>query len=218
METITLREVLEQNWRPGSIPEDPDGTLILESIRKRENLLRRWLHPGLIRRLDRGFARSNTVHPDTGRALYAISRASSAKCVYETGTYWGYTTSYLAAGLVDGGKVYSFDIYRYAGKHIPKSLRKRVELHRGKPSIDSMPAVLQFAVPDIFFQDSRHDYAGVAAELRVVAPHLRPGAVVLFHDFVLPDVRRAALEILQGYRLYLLDTRDPQQLGIAIKH
>ena len=217
METITVPVLLKRVWQVGSVPEDLDGVQVLEDIRNRESFLRRWLHPVLIRRLDRGFARCNTVHPDTGRALYTICRATAAKCVYETGTYWGYATSYLAAGIIGDGKVHSFDIYPHAGRHIPRTLRQRVELHRGKPSIEAMPPILEKATPDIFFQDSRHDYIGVVDELRIVAPYLKSRAVVLFHDFVLPDVRRAATEVLQGYQFYIVETQDPQQLGLAIK-
>jgi hypothetical protein len=42
----------------------------------------------------------------------------------------------------------------------------------GKPSIEMMPGVLEKVVPDVFFQDSRHDYEGVTEELNVVAPYL----------------------------------------------
>lgn len=100
----------------------------------------------------------------------------------------GYATSYLAAGLIGDGKVYSFDIYPHAGRHIPRTLRQRVELHRGKPSIEAMPPILERATPDIFFQDSRHDYIAVVDELRIVAPYLKARAVVLFRDFVLPTL------------------------------
>ena len=116
-----------------------------------------------------------------------------------------------------GGKVWTFDIYQRAGRQIPKSLRPHVVLHRGKPSVDMMPDVLERVSPGLFFQDSRHDYDGVAEELRVVAPHLAPGGAVLFHDWVEPQVRRAAADVLTGYALYTLEGQDPQQFGVAVK-
>jgi len=221
MERISLQELLMQYWNVTDNFSDNKSTDVLESVRQRENSLRSFLPYWLIRRLDAGFARSNTVHPDTGYALYSISRASCANCIFETGTYWGYSTAYLAAALEDSkasGKVYTFDIYPRAGQHIPKSLRPRVELYRGKPSIETMPKVLKEVTPDVFFQDSRHDYEGVFEELNVVAPYLKSRAIILFHDFVELEVRRAATEVLTDYSIYILDTQDPQQLGIAIKH
>lgn len=221
IETISLSDLLRRQWGVSDSSTYPHGTSAVDAARKKEHTLRGLLPHWLVRRLDAGFARSNTVHPDTGHALYAICRASGAQHVFESGTYWGYSTAYLAAALRDGaasGKVWSFDIYSHAGKHIPKGLRPHIELRRGRPSAEAMPKVLAEVKPDLFFQDSRHDYEGVFEELRVVVPHLKPEAVVLFHDFVAPDVRRAALEVMTGYQFYVLDSADPQQLGITLKH
>ena len=136
----------------------------------------------------------------------------------ETGTYWGYSTTVLAAAIRDGGrgKVVSFDLYPKAGAHIPDSLRPVVELHRGKPATESMPTVLANGSAQLFFQDSVHDHDGVLAELRAAAPALAPRSVVLFHDFVVDGVRQAALDGLPGYFIARVDVDDVQQLGIAI--
>jgi predicted O-methyltransferase YrrM len=214
--SIRLDEFLARyfNAEKPAYPND-----ILGSIRKRENWLKSFLPSPIVRRLDAGFARSNTVHPDTGNALYSICYATQANNVFETGTYWGYSTAYLAAALQDrnaNGKVYSFDIYEKAGKHIPNSLRDRITLTLGKPSTESMPEILKTVQPDVFFQDSRHDYDGVAEELAVIKSFLKPKSVVLFHDFVEPNVQRAAHDMLPGYDIFVLDLQDPQQMGIAI--
>lgn len=221
METISLQEFIKKYWPLSDISSYPNGMNVVDSIRNREKGLYKFLPSQLIRRLNSAFARSNTVHPDTGNALYTICRASSANHVFETGTYWGYSTAYLAAALEDAdanGKVHTFDIYPHAGKYIPKSLRSRIELYRGKPSVETMPKVLEDVVPDLFFQDSRHDYEGVSEELKVITPYLKPGAIILFHDFVEPNVRRAAIDVLHDYSIYILDSEDPQQLGLAVKN
>jgi predicted O-methyltransferase YrrM len=221
MERISLQEFVKKYWNVTDVCSYQNGVDVVESIRQRENKLRKLLPPQLLRRLDVGFARSNTVHPDTGHALYTICQASHANHVFETGTYWGYSTAYLAAALEDIhaiGKVHTFDIYPHAGKHIPKSLRSRIELYRGKPSVETMPGVLEKVAPDVFFQDSRHDYKGVSEELKVVAPYLKPRAVILLHDFVEPNVRRAAIDTLESYSFYVLESQDTQQLGIAVKN
>lgn len=220
IETISLQELIGKYWGLDANEMYPNGIDIVDSIRQREHNLLKLLPGHLVRRLDAGFARSRTVHPDTGKALYTICRATQAKNIFETGTYWGYSTAYLAAAIREtypDGKVYTFDIYPRAGKHIPNSLRVQVELYRGKPSIETMPQVLKRIAPDVFFQDSRHDYEGVTEELNVVIPHLKPKAVILFHDFVVPGVRQAAVDSLTNFDLYVLDSQDPQQLGVAIK-
>lgn len=225
MESIGLDDFLQKHFGIAlsalALP-DPNASLGVDAIsrsRSKEESLRSFLPLGLVRRLDAGFARSNTVHPDTARALYTLCFATPTQDVFETGTYWGYSTTYLAAALQDkdAGKVYSFDIYDQAGKHIPDSLHSHVELHRGRPSIETMPEVLQRVTPGLFFQDSRHDYEGVHEELTLMRPHLPTNAIILMHDFVHQDVQKAAEDVLQDYTIYILQTEDPQQLGVAVK-
>lgn len=219
IETITLVEFCRRHGRAENLQVIPDGVAVVDAIRSREQTLRHLLPAKIVRRLDAGMARSNTVHPDTGRALYTICRSLRARNVFETGTYWGYSTAYLAAALSDDGtgKVWTFDIYARAGRHVPRSLRPRIEFLRGRPSVETLPAVLNRVTPELFFQDSRHDYEGVAEELKLVVPHLQLGAVVLLHDFIEDQVQNAARDVLQDYALYRVQGEDPQQLGAAVK-
>lgn len=209
METIKLEELLRSRYdcSIGDAATDEEVIQQVNRDRNRDLSMQKILDPRIVRRLDAGFARSSTVHPDTGKALYSICYACRAQDVFETGTYWGFSTAYLASALKDrqGGKVYTFDTYRNAGKHIPKELLSYVEMHKGKPSTEMMPPVLMDITPGVFFQDSRHDYEGVKGELEVIAPHLKPNAVVMFHDFIDSEVRRAATEMLSGFTFYILD-------------
>ena len=216
IEVQSLSDWLRIRWRASLVSVSEIGQTV-EAHRRKESFLRRWLPESIVRRLDKGFARSNTVHPETAQALYSIVRAMRPKVLFETGTYWGYSTTYLAAALVDNGegKIWTFDLYAQAGRHIPESLRGVIEFHRGFPATDSMPAVLKNHCPTIFFQDSVHDYEGVLAELRIVVPYLSKDSVVLFHDFVSEGVRRAAVEGLPGWTVRRFDVGDPQQLGVA---
>jgi hypothetical protein len=216
--TLSLEDVLERYL---GVPLYDGGQAIqtVECTRSRESRLRRWLPVKLVRRLDRGFARSDTVQPDTARSLYAIARALHPLLTVETGTYWGYSTAILAAAARDSGVglVHSFDLYPRAGAHIPDSLRPWVHLHLGAPATESMPRVLsELAAPTLFFQDSVHGYEGVLAELQTALPFLAPDAVVVLHDFVLDGVRRAAVDALHGFFIAQIAGNDPQQLGIAI--
>lgn len=215
---VSLEEVVVHRLG-GTLHDASEAIATVEGKREREHLLRKFLPPILVRRLDRGFARSNTVHPDTARTLYAVARAVRAEVTVETGTYWGYSTAILAKAAQDEGHgvVHSFDLYPRAGAHIPKTLRPWVRLHLGKPATESMPDVLStLPPPKLFFQDSVHDYEGVLAELTVARQWLAPGAVVLFHDFVEDAVLMAAHSGLPGYWVARIEGDDPQQVGIAI--
>lgn len=216
--TLPLEEILDR-YLAAPLFDGGQAIDTVEGARSRESRLRRWLPAKLVRRLDRGFARSNTVQPDTARALYAVARALRPQLMLETGTYWGYSTAILAAAARDSGvgMVHSFDLYPRAGAHIPDALRPWVRLHLGAPATESMPAVLrELTAPTFFFQDSVHDYEGVLAELQTARPFLAPDAVVVFHDFVLDGVRRAAVDGLPDFFIAQIAGDDPQQFGIAI--
>jgi predicted O-methyltransferase YrrM len=214
---ITLDDFLRERFGATSTEPPADALEPMVRLLARETFLRRWLPPQIVRRLDAGFARSNTVHPDTARALFAIVCAARPAIVFETGTYWGFSTSILAAAVraAQGTAVHTFDLYPKAGAHIAAAVRPWVVVHRGQPSVDSMPPVLATLTPDVFFQDSRHDYEGVSDELAIVAPHMRPTGVILFHDWVDAQVRRAAVDHLPGWELARIAGDDPQQLGVA---
>jgi hypothetical protein len=220
MININLEELLINYWGR-AVYDFGEDIAPVDSVLRKENFLRKLLPGGAVRRLDAGLARSNTVHPDTARALYAICRTLSPACVFETGTYWGYSTAYLAAAVRDNGYgiVHTFDIYARAGKHLPRNLRSYVQMHLGQPSTEAIPSVLSKLAPQLFFQDSRHDFEGVSQELKMVTPNMPSNSVVLIHDFIDKEVRRAVTEILspEQYDVFALEGQDPQQLGVAVK-
>ncbi len=223
METVSLENFIRTAFNV-AIPAldflgQQDIAHKLNSKRIKEKKLLSLLPAFLVRRIDSGFARSLTIHPQTAKALYYICLYGPIENVFETGTCWGYSTAYLASALKkkNGGKVYTFDIYEKAGRHIPDELLPQVELIRGEPSVLTMPTVLEHVKPQLFFQDSRHDYAGVQEELEIVAPQMEKGSVILIHDFVYPEVSRAVKETLKDFELLVLDNEDPQQLGMAVK-
>ena len=215
--TFTLPDVLRRLGAPSPSVASPSTLAVVEEIRHKETRLRKWVPARLLRRFDRGFARSYTIQPSTAQALYGIASALHAGVVIETGTYWGYSTALLAAACRDAnlGVVHSFDLYKHAGRHIPRDLMTWIRLYRGEPATTAMPTALAGKTSRLFFQDSVHDYAGVLAELVAARPFLSADAVVLFHDFVVDGVRQAAVDGLPGYQIGRVDVDDPQQLGIA---
>ncbi len=190
----------------------------MEKVRLREALLRRALPARIVRRISFDFARSNTVHPDTAWALFALTQASAARVVIETGTYWGYATSFIAAALANNsaGKAYTIDLSKKSGRRIPRDLRRHVVFVRGQTGVSVLRTLSTQVQPTMFFQDSVHDYEGVRAEIHEVASFLPIGGVIAVHDTVDPGVQQA-LQTLNGFALYLLVVGDPQGLGVAIK-
>ena len=218
IEVIQLDDLIRRRFRKEIVLPGPAVERVNQD-RKRELWLRRWVPEGVLRQLSHSFARSNTVHPSTAQALYSLARALTPEMIIETGTYWGYATTYLAAAVADSGsgQVWSFDLWAQAGQCIPNSLRPFVQLMSGRPSVESLPEVLSKFQPKLFFQDSLHDYQGVLSELKLVAPCMPAGSIIVFHDFIVDGVRKAARDRLPDWQILQLAVDDPQQLGIALR-
>lgn len=214
--TITPRELFRTLWNSDEAQSDCAHESV-DAQRIAESRWMRLLPEPLVRRIWKGFARSRTIHPETARFLYGIVLASHAKTVFETGTYWGYSTTYIAAALEQAGDgiVHSFDLDPVAGSRIPADLRHRVRLHLGRPANEVLGPLMAEQPPDIFFQDSVHDLEGVASELTAARPHLHPKTVVLFHDWVAEGVREAAHRVLVDHHICRLEIGDPQGFGVA---
>ena len=72
--------------------------------------------------------------PYEGRLLTMLCRSVQARCAVEVGSYIGYSTICIAAGLADGGLLHSFEVNDEMEQHIRRhleqaSLADRVRLH-----------------------------------------------------------------------------------------
>ncbi len=130
------------------------------------------------------------VSPEAGRFLYLLARSASARRIVEFGTSFGVSTIYFAAALRDngGGRVIGSELE--AGKvakataHLAEAaLLDLVDLRAGD-------ALLTLQDPggdvDLLFLDGWKElYLDI---FHLLAPRLRPGAIVLADDVALfPD-------------------------------
>jgi predicted O-methyltransferase YrrM len=160
-------------------------------------------------------------------ALYrAAARLPAGATVVEIGSWTGVGTCYLAAGLRSGagGHVYAVDTFRgttldprtqagwsatvakMGGSTLPHFWR-----HLGLFGLeglveavveDSVRAAARFAGRqiDLLFIDGDHVYEAVRADFEAWRSLVRPGGLILFHDYDAghPGVRRLVDEVLAG--------------------
>ncbi|MCU0783484.1 MAG: class I SAM-dependent methyltransferase [Verrucomicrobia bacterium] len=150
-----------------------------------------------------------TLNEDHG-FIYALVRLGKPKLIVETGVFDGVFSACFLQGLhvnatQDGveGSLISIDLPAYEpiaastnrmlrtnlpkgrepGWVIPDYLRPRWQLHLGD-SRELLPRIgHQAGDIDLFFHDSLHTYAHMMFEYQTVWPLLKPGALLLSHDF-----------------------------------
>lgn len=126
------------------------------------------------------------LEQDKAEFCYQLIRAKNAKRVVEIGTSYGVSTLYLAAGVRDnvrasGGKglviatEYEPGKAKIAREHFAKGgLSDYIDLREGdlRETLKSLDSPVEFMLVDIWIPMAR-------PALELVAPHLKPGAIVL---------------------------------------
>lgn len=126
----------------------------------------------------------------------------------EIGSYLGASTCFIAtAATLKNGAVHCVDVWdnRAMGIEPPMETFEvflqntaryadRISVHRGEASLmaPQVPDGL-----DMLFIDGDHSYASVKDDLERYVPKLRPGGVLLLHDFTYPEVQQATKEFLE---------------------
>jgi predicted O-methyltransferase YrrM len=132
--------------------------------------------------------------------------------VVELGAWVGLTTCYLAtASQVRGnGKVYAVDTF--AGTKEGDSQYPSIARHGGNTLAAFQDQVSRACVEDLveplvgyttdvastypgrpvrmLLIDADHSYDGVRSDFETWAPHVAPGGLIVFHDYLMPDVTR----------------------------
>lgn len=171
-----------------------------------------------------------SIDPFELLALCAIERHIKAAQVLEIGTFDGGTTLNLAANLADGGRVTTVDLppdwdgtFQY---DVPPELRNPTDERRvgeqfhGSEHESSIRQVFGDSATldwdrlegpfELVFIDGNHFYDYVKADSAHALAHLKPGGVVVWHDYgMFRDVSRAVdelagsldVKVLQGTRL-----------------
>jgi predicted O-methyltransferase YrrM len=144
-------------------------------------------------RADDAFALQSATRAADVALLLELARGR--RYVVELGTAVGWTTAAFA--LDDPSRsVLSFDpvVQPHRDAYLallPARARERIELVQ-RPGVEG--AELATGPVDLLFIDSTHERDDTIAEVRAWRPRLRPGALVVFHDYdnpAFPGVREA---------------------------
>lgn len=123
---------------------------------------------------------------DKAEFCYQLCRASNARKIVEIGTSYGVSTLYLAAAVRDNigatggdgmviGTEYEPDKARAAREHFEQAgLSRFIELREGdlRETLKQIDGPIDFVLMDIWIAMAR-------PALELVAPHLRPGAIIV---------------------------------------
>ena len=162
-------------------------------------------------------------------ALLAMMRHAGAHRVVEIGTYDGGTTVNLAANLPESGCVFtvdlppSFDRYELSASSFYDNRSASAQIGRqflGSKYAQRITQVLEDSATvdyaklggamDMFFIDGCHDYAYVKHDSEQAFRIVRPGGLVVWHDYgMIEDVSRYVdelarareINVVQGTRL-----------------
>jgi len=187
------------------------------------------LFPGIeAERVEIGAIDPDTKHPNQVDMLYvcAIARHRRARRVFEFGTYLGRTTYHLAlgehvervytldldpAGAYPSGlkigravrAVHERDLQGYFYRDTPVADRI-VQLHGDSRTFDYRPYAGQM---DLVFVDGGHTYEMVANDTKHALSVLKPGGVVIWHDFAPKgrDVATLAREFARERSLFWIE-------------
>ncbi|MEU3726137.1 O-methyltransferase [Streptomyces sp. NPDC031705] len=121
------------------------------------------------------------VPHEQGVLLTLLAKLTGARRIVEVGTFTGYSTLALAAGLAPGGRVLTCDVspewtaiaqeaWKEAG------LSDRIELKLA-PALDTLRALPPEPVVDLVFLDA--DKGGYRAYWDELVPRVRPGGLLL---------------------------------------
>jgi predicted O-methyltransferase YrrM len=128
------------------------------------------------------------VAPNHGKLLYLLTKMSGARRVLEIGTLGGYSTTWFARALPDGGTVTTLEVERTHADVARKNLDRagvggRVTIQVG-PAAETMQRMIREREPpfDLIFIDA--DKPGYSAYLDLSLQLSRPGTVFLADNLI----------------------------------
>ncbi len=163
--------------------------------------------------------------------LGALVRRHGAKRIFEIGTFRGITAVTMASNAGEGGELFTLDLppemdaqaiasEHYSDSHgtsgfhqmaqagTERHLGAAIEHYTGACSItqlygDSTKKDLsEFAgAIDLFFVDGCHEYAGALADTKTAWVCLRPGGLIVWHDYTWGSVQKAVADAALGVRV-----------------
>ena len=128
------------------------------------------------------------VSPNQGKLLYLLTKICGASRVLEIGTLGGYSTTWLARALPDGGMITSLELDQthadVARKNVDRAgVGARVTIHVG-PAEQTLQRLIDQRVPpfDLIFIDA--DKPGYAAYLDLSLQLSRAGTVIIADNLI----------------------------------
>jgi predicted O-methyltransferase YrrM len=143
------------------------------------------------------------VSRETGLLLYMLARSSGARSIVEFGTSFGISTLYLASALRDngGGRLITTEFEPSKVARARQSLTEAgvidlVDIRAGD-ALQTLSNDLPSGIDLLLLDGAKGLYADV---LRLVEPHLRPGALVIADDVdYCPDYVERVRSPMNGY-------------------
>jgi len=141
--------------------------------------------------------------------------------VVEFGSWRGSTTSYLATACraFGGGTVYAVDTFR--GTKEDEATYPALARHGGETFTDFTEQVKQARVADrvrplvgltadiarsypgrrirVMLVDADHSFDGVRADFESWLPHVAVGGLIIFHDYLMPEVARFINSVVRNH-------------------
>jgi len=128
------------------------------------------------------------VSPNQGKLLYLLSKMCGASRVLEIGTLGGYSTTWLARALPDGGMITSLELDQkhadVARQNVDRAgVGSRVTIHVG-PAEQTLARLIDQRAPkfDLIFIDA--DKPGYPRYLDLSLQLSRPGTVILADNLI----------------------------------
>jgi predicted O-methyltransferase YrrM len=161
-----------------------------------------------------------SIHPDQGELIYLLCRALNARRVVDFATSMGFSTLYLAAAVRDngGGRVIGAEIVlaKIATAHqnlAAAGLSDFVEIRAGdaRATLRDLGGATDFALIDGWPGEQQPSLS--LEVMRVVAPQLRPGALVL-NDNAESDYLAFVRDPANGFRSMTLPLKGGTELSV----
>ena len=167
--------------------------------------------------------------------LAALVKRHQPQRIFEIGTFRGVTATTMAANAPSGSVLYTLDLpphlsageiagthyagntksgfHKLAGAHAARDVGRLIGTHSGPGRIEQLfgdSTTFDFSAfensIDLFFVDGCHTYANAIADTRAAWRCLKPGGLIVWHDYPWPDVERAVADAKIGPVTAIADT------------
>ena len=145
---------------------------------------------------------AGNIHPHTGLLLWSLVVNMRPTVIVETGTFYGYSTWFLAQALHwwNEGTVYTIDPdFRYVAECVRQ--HPRVKMIPGR-SLDVLPKLLYDLEGEVHFAFLDSYKRQALAEFQMLDKAIVPGGIVAFHDTQVFNTGKGLWSLLKTHPHY----------------